>query len=78
VVMFPDEATRVDRTAKVIETMIRVAYLPQNEVWMTDDARACATWALPNRWHVGLLEVLQLAPLVRVFGAQTLVALRML
>jgi ribosomal protein S18 acetylase RimI-like enzyme len=76
--MFPDASTRIDRTGRFLETILRVVYLPHNEVWITDDARACAAWAPPRRWHVGLLQTVRLAPLVRIFRAQSIGALRML
>lgn len=78
VAMFPDASTRIERTTQFMETMLRVVYLPQNEVWITDDGKACATWALPNQWHVGWLQQARLVPLARLFRAQSIVALRML
>jgi len=78
VALLPDASTRVERTTRFIERMLRVVYLPQNEVWITDDGNACAAWALPGQWHVGFLTQLRLVSLATLFRAQSFLALRML
>ncbi len=77
-VLFPDSGTRIERTARFVERTLRVVYLPHHEVWVSDDLRACAAWAPPGKWHVGLLQQLRLVPVAPLFGARALVGWRML
>lgn len=78
IAMFPDAATRVERTTKFLETMLRVVYFPHDEVWVTDNLRACATWTPPGKWHVGLLQQLRLVRVAPLFGTRSVLGLRML
>jgi ribosomal protein S18 acetylase RimI-like enzyme len=78
IAMFPDASKRIERSARFLEKILRVVYFPKNDVWITDDARACATWAPPNEWHLTPRELLRLLPAAEAFRAQSILALRML
>jgi ribosomal protein S18 acetylase RimI-like enzyme len=55
----PGDSRRLERAQRFFTRRLE-SLLPQEEVYAESELRAAALWALPGRWHVGLLEGLRL------------------
>jgi ribosomal protein S18 acetylase RimI-like enzyme len=72
-------ADRERRQHLFFETILRHHVPGRRQVWMSEDGRAAAIWAPPGLWSVPLHRMLpEAAPMLRVFGRRTMLALRYL
>jgi GNAT superfamily N-acetyltransferase len=78
--MFPDHTLRVRRSRRFFGVRLK-HLLPQGEVYTTDGLAGGALWALPGRWRLRPLEVLELlavlAPALGPRGPRALHGLRL-
>jgi len=61
--LFPRPARRARLARRMFETRL-TQLIGQDLVYTTDDLTGAAVWALPNRWHVGAEETLELVRLL--------------
>ena len=75
--LFPDTATRLAKTAAVVQTLTEVVYLPHGVSSILDDRGAVAIWQPPGHVTPSPLSLPSIARrLLPVFGASVLGAAR--
>jgi GNAT superfamily N-acetyltransferase len=76
--LIPDDRARTSRLARLFRTFLRHHYIELGSVWTTSDRSAAALWAPPGRAIVPPARIaLQMPSVVRTFGRNVYIALRM-
>jgi GNAT superfamily N-acetyltransferase len=60
--LVPKDSERIHRSERGFAFYLRKVYLPHDECYATEDGVGGALWLPPNKWHVGPLAQLRLAP----------------
>jgi GNAT superfamily N-acetyltransferase len=65
----PDAATRVERTRRLFDVMLRRVHLGRDYCYTTEDVVGGALWVPPGTWRLGVVDQVVLLPgMLRVFG----------
>jgi ribosomal protein S18 acetylase RimI-like enzyme len=60
--LVPDDSERMQRSERGFAFYLRKVYLPHDECYATEDGAGAAWWLPPEKWHLGPLAQLRLAP----------------
>jgi GNAT superfamily N-acetyltransferase len=60
--LVPDDSERIRRSELGFAFYLRKVYLPHDECYATEDGAGAALWLPPEKWHLGPLAQLRLAP----------------
>jgi len=77
--LFPDEASRSRRSARLFRAMLVRHYLPMRTVWTTSDQAGAALWAPPGHWKLTTSQIVRSLPAVALgLGSNTLRSVRLM
>jgi hypothetical protein len=60
--LVPDDSERIRRSELGFAFYLRKVYLPHDECYATEEGAGGALWLPPEKWHLGPLAQLRLAP----------------